>query len=70
MIVCQCRRVTDRDVRAAVSRGASELNDLARECGAGTDCCGCHPTLEAMLEDLVVAGPPPGDRRRLTVVAA
>jgi bacterioferritin-associated ferredoxin len=70
MIVCQCRRITDRDVNAALERGAEDLVDLATACGAGTDCRGCHPTLEAMLEARRVAVPPKGDRRRLAVVAA
>ena len=70
MIVCQCRRITDRDVSAALERGAEDLVDLALACGAGTDCRGCHPTLEALLEDRRAAVPPHGDRRRLAVVAA
>ena len=72
MIVCQCRRVTDRDVRAAVARGASDLAELARECGAGTDCRGCRSTLEALLEDgRLIAVVPVGEKvRRAAVVAA
>jgi bacterioferritin-associated ferredoxin len=70
MIVCHCRRITDRDVRAAVERGAEDLVDLAVACGAGTDCRGCHPTLEALLESGRRAAPPVGDPRRLAVIAA
>jgi bacterioferritin-associated ferredoxin len=70
MIVCQCRRITDRDVRAAVERGARDLAGLARECGAGTDCRGCRPTLEALLADRRLVVPPASDPRRLEVVAA
>ena len=70
MIVCQCRRISDRDVNAAVERGAEDLLDLALACGAGTDCRGCHPTLEALLADGRRAAPPIGDPRRLAVVAA
>ena len=70
MIVCQCRRITDRDVRAAMNRGAEDLVDLARDCGAGTDCRGCHATLEAILDDGRRSAPARDDRRRLVVVAA
>ena len=49
MIVCQCRGISDRDVRDAVRRGAVDLADLAAECGAGADCRGCHATLEDLL---------------------
>jgi bacterioferritin-associated ferredoxin len=70
LIVCQCRSVTDRQVRAAVERGAEDLGDLARSCGAGTDCRGCHPTLEALLDDARAERPRAGDPRRLVVVAA
>jgi bacterioferritin-associated ferredoxin len=69
VIVCQCRRVTDRDVRAAVARGASDLADLARTCGAGTDCRGCRSTLETLLADERI-GLRIDDRRRLPVVVA
>lgn len=71
MIVCQCRCVTDRQVRAAVERGADDLEALGRACGAGTDCRGCHATLEALLDDRRLAElPATGDPRRLLVVAA
>jgi bacterioferritin-associated ferredoxin len=69
LIVCQCRCITDREVRAAVERGAEDLDDLARSCGAGTDCRGCHATLETLLEDRAPR-PRAGDPRRLVVVAA
>ena len=71
MIVCQCRRITDRDVRAAMARGVGDLEGIARDCGAGTDCRGCHATLAALLEDRRSPAPPtPGARHRLTVIAA
>jgi bacterioferritin-associated ferredoxin len=72
LIVCHCRRVTDREVVAAMARGASSLSDLARECGAGTDCRGCRSTLEDLLapERRSFHVPTAEDRRRLHVVAA
>ena len=70
MIVCQCRCITDRQVRAAAERGADDLDSLARACGAGTDCRGCHSTLEMLLEDARAERPLAGDPRRLVVIAA
>jgi bacterioferritin-associated ferredoxin len=71
LIVCQCRRVTDRQVKTAVERGADDLESLGRACGAGTDCRGCHATLEMLLDDgRRAALPVAGDPRRLLVVAA
>lgn len=52
MIVCHCKGITDRDIRAAVLEGhqpASE--DFSRACPAGTDCGGCRPLVDALLRD-------------------
>ncbi len=40
MIVCSCRRVSDRTVGALAASGARTVEDVARATGAGTD-CGC-----------------------------
>jgi bacterioferritin-associated ferredoxin len=57
-------------VDAAIDRGATDVASIGRQCGAGTDCCGCHPTLEALLADRLVSVPAAGDARRLAVIAA
>ncbi len=41
MIVCLCHGVRDRDIDAAIDRGAASLDDLAAHCGAGTGCGAC-----------------------------
>jgi bacterioferritin-associated ferredoxin len=41
MIVCICRRISDRDVDAMIDNGASTIDDIGRRCGAGTDCGTC-----------------------------
>ncbi len=48
MIVCNCRGASDRDVRAAIQRGAACLSELER-CGIGGDCGGCEEALLAMI---------------------
>jgi bacterioferritin-associated ferredoxin len=69
VIVCQCRRVSDREVRAAVARGAESIDEIASACGAGAECRGCESNLAALLAESRGL-PAPGDRRRLLVVAA
>lgn len=49
MIVCTCHGVRDREIDAAIDRGAATLDDLASMCGAGTDCGACIGELEDKL---------------------
>jgi len=49
MIVCHCRGVSDRTVKRAVREGAVCVGGVARACGAGTGCGGCHGTIEQIL---------------------
>jgi bacterioferritin-associated ferredoxin len=39
MIVCICRAVSDRQIQAVVSRGASSMSQVRAELGTG-ECCG------------------------------
>src|SRR6202030_2486871 len=60
MIVCVCKAVSDRQIRAAVKGGASSLRDLTREFGVGTCCGKCLPEAKAALSaslDACEAGP-------------
>ena len=50
MIVCHCKAVSDRTIRAAIRRGAGSPREVARACGAGLTCGGCRPTVRALLE--------------------
>ena len=49
MLVCHCRSVTDRSVRAAVRNGAQTLSDVTRSCGAGGQCGGCQAALRKLI---------------------
>jgi bacterioferritin-associated ferredoxin len=51
VLVCLCRRVSEREVRAAVAEGASTVAELERVCGAGTDCGSCGDDLRALLRE-------------------
>ena len=41
MIVCVCRRVSDRDIVHAVKAGAATFDDLQFETGVATQCGRC-----------------------------
>ena len=41
MIVCVCRRVSDRQIREAVAEGAVSLECLQFELGVATQCGSC-----------------------------
>jgi bacterioferritin-associated ferredoxin len=51
MIVCICKVVSDRQIRAAVKGGATRLTDLSRETGLGTCCGKCLPEARRTLAD-------------------
>lgn len=50
MVVCHCRAVSDRGIRHAVERGAVDVESVTRQCGAGSVCGGCRPTIAMLLE--------------------
>jgi bacterioferritin-associated ferredoxin len=70
MVVCHCRALTDRDVRAAIDDGARSVPDLARTCGAARDCGGCRFALKDLLADAPVCPPQPARHDGPTVTAA
>ena len=64
MLVCICKGVSDRTVKAAISDGADSIRDLAKSCSAGTgEGCGmCHQELRSMLSDNATAERKDGGR--------
>ena len=50
MIVCNCRGVSDREVRRAIEFGAACLSEL-EQIGIGGDCRCCEDTLRDMISD-------------------
>jgi NAD(P)H-nitrite reductase large subunit len=55
LIVCHCEVVNDATVRAAVLAGAEDVAAVGERCRAGTNCGGCRPTLERLVEHHVTA---------------
>jgi bacterioferritin-associated ferredoxin len=52
MIVCVCRGLGEKAIRATIARGGNTRERLAAICGAGNDCGGCSPTLDALLDEV------------------
>ena len=42
MIVCLCRRVSDRDIRRVVQQGVDNFDALQDETGVASHCGACH----------------------------
>jgi bacterioferritin-associated ferredoxin len=51
MVVCSCRRVSDRVVRAAIAEGARTVPDVTARCAAASRCGGCWPELERLINE-------------------
>ena len=52
MIVCLCRGLGENAIRATIARGGDTRDRLAALCGAGNDCGGCTPILDALLDEV------------------
>jgi bacterioferritin-associated ferredoxin len=58
MIVCLCHAVSDRTVRQLARDGrCSTVGDVARACGAGSDCGACAADLARILRVERSGGP-------------
>lgn len=53
--LCHCTRVGEASVRDAVGAGASTVEDIQRETGAGTGCGACHCRINRVLDGLPAA---------------
>jgi bacterioferritin-associated ferredoxin len=60
MIVCLCRGVSDRDIRAVVAAGACSPEAVAAQCGAGSDCGSCMLWLADLLGESEATAARPG----------
>lgn len=57
MIVCSCRRVSDRLIAQVLRDGARTLEQVASSTGATTGCGGCRGSVSRLVEE------PPCDGR-------
>ena len=69
MIVCLCRAVCDKEIRAVVGCGASSLEEVEQACGAGGDCGACQPDIVALLRQQAARAAAPALAERALVLA-
>ena len=50
MWVCLCEAVTSTTIREAIEAGAGSVNEVGKECGAGTVCGKCKRTIAVMVD--------------------
>jgi bacterioferritin-associated ferredoxin len=50
MIVCVCRRISERDIQRAAHGGCGSLEDLQMELGVATCCGRCAECAQSTLE--------------------
>lgn len=53
MIVCYCMNVTNGMIKEAVENGASTLEEVQAETGAGTVCGTCLENIQQLVDALV-----------------
>ena len=53
MVVCYCMNVTNGMIKEAVDNGASTLEEVQMETGAGTVCGTCLDNVQRLVESLV-----------------
>jgi bacterioferritin-associated ferredoxin len=51
MIVCVCKSVSDRKIRAAVAEGADTFDELQFELGVATCCGKCEPSVRDIMAE-------------------
>jgi bacterioferritin-associated ferredoxin len=56
-MVCLCAGVSERKVRRAIDHGACTIAEVGEHCRAGQVCMSCHPTIEDLIEETLVARP-------------
>jgi bacterioferritin-associated ferredoxin len=50
VIVCHCKGVSDRAIRAAIHRGAKSCQQVGSACEAGRCCGSCEPLIRQLIE--------------------
>jgi len=51
MIICICRNVCERKVRAAIDDGATTVDAIGKACRAGTGCGACRQQICAIIAE-------------------
>jgi len=53
MYVCNCRAVTDQDIRQAVAEGATSLGAVRQCTGVAGQCGKCAPEAKALIQETI-----------------
>ena len=51
MYICICEQVTDKQIKSAISAGASSLRDLRDELGVASQCGQCGKCAKALIDE-------------------
>jgi bacterioferritin-associated ferredoxin len=66
VIVCHCRAVSDRAIRASIRNGALTLDAVSASTGAAQCCGGCEPMVSDILDEEL--GPSEGSAPRVSAL--
>ena len=58
VIICICRRISDRSMREAISGGAKTAAAVFRAAGCSPQCGSCVPVVKGMIEQTMATGAP------------
>jgi bacterioferritin-associated ferredoxin len=58
MYVCLCKGITDRQIREAISEGASSMRDLRSALDVANQCGKCGRDCKALLSENLIANNP------------
>ena len=58
MYVCICKQVTDKQVKAAIDAGHTDLDAISGHLGLGTDCGTCHGYTAQLISEHVGTAEP------------
>lgn len=50
MLICHCKRVTDRDIKKAIHKGAWTLDDVIKRTGCCMGCGTCEDAVQGILD--------------------
>ncbi len=53
-LICHCRGVREATIVDAIRNGATTVEAIREACGASSECGGCEPAVEAVLEHALV----------------
>ena len=55
MVICICKRITDKQIQQAIADGANSLVDLQKKLGVSTRCGKCANFTKSLLSDYATA---------------